>query len=150
MHSLCIVPCGNRKIWGKYPDKGATKAKDVYIGPFTSKCGKYAMHFYPDSWYILSAKYGFLHPDDIIPETYDVTFNDKSTNPITIKELIKQASTKGLNKYNEIVIVAGEDYAKTVRQVFTSKNIRTPLKGCLGIGYMLQQLNDAIKNDMGL
>ena len=67
MCTLCIVPCGNRKIWGKYPDKGATKAKDVYIGPFTSKCGKYAMHFYPDSWYILSAKYGFLHPEDIVP-----------------------------------------------------------------------------------
>ena len=62
MKTLCIVSCGNRKIWDKNPKAGPTKAECVYIGPFAKKCREYALRFYPSSWYILSAKYGFLFP----------------------------------------------------------------------------------------
>jgi len=70
---LCIIPCGNRKIWDKNPNAGPTRAKDVYIGPFAKKCKEYAEKFYLSSWCILSAKYGFLFPDDIVPGSYNVT-----------------------------------------------------------------------------
>jgi len=50
MKVLCIIPCGNRKIWDKNPNTGPTRAKDVYIGPFAKKCKDYAEKFYPSSW----------------------------------------------------------------------------------------------------
>jgi len=76
MKTLCIVPCGNRKIWDKNPNAGPTKVEHVYIGPFAKKCREYAMRFYPSSWCILSAKYGFLFPNDIVPIPYNVSFNE--------------------------------------------------------------------------
>ena len=88
MKTLCIVPCGNRKIWDKNPKAGPTKAECVYIGPFAKKCREYAMRFYPSSWYILSAKYGFLFPDELVTGPYNESFNDRKTNPITTKELL--------------------------------------------------------------
>ena len=96
---LCIVPCGSLKIWDKYPDAGPTKAEDAYIGPFAKTGIEYTKKFYPGSYVILSAKYGFLFPDKVIPENYNVTFKDPSTNPITIEELRRQAKEKGLMKY---------------------------------------------------
>ena len=56
MKTLCIIPCGSKKIWDKYPDLGPQKARDVYIGPFAKKCREYAETFYGESFCILSAK----------------------------------------------------------------------------------------------
>ena len=49
MSTLCIVPCGRKKIWDKFPNHGPTEAKFVYIGPFASKCKEYAEMFFPSS-----------------------------------------------------------------------------------------------------
>jgi len=43
---------------------------------------------------ILSAKYSFLFSNDIVPGTYNVSFNDRKTNPIAIKELSAQVKEK--------------------------------------------------------
>ncbi|AEA46874.1 DUF7664 domain-containing protein [Archaeoglobus veneficus] len=141
---LCVVPCGSRKIWDVNPNAGPTKARDVYIGAFAKACREYAEKFYPNSYVILSAKYGFLFPDDIVPEPYNVTFNDPSTNPISVEELRKQAEEKGLMKYDEIVVIAGSNYANIVRKVFKGKRVTTPLSGLGGIGHMISTLKRAI------
>lgn len=101
MKTLCIVPCGKKKIWEKNPKAGPTKAKNVYIGPFAKKCREYAEKFYPYSWCILSAKYGFLFPNDVVLGPYNVSFNDRKTNPITTKELSAQVIEKDLIIMNE-------------------------------------------------
>lgn len=145
MRTLCIVPCGNRKIWDKNPKAGPTKAEHVYIGPFAKKCREYAMRFYPSSWCILSAKYGFLFPNDIVPYPYNVSFKDKRTNPTTVRELSFQVAKKGLDKYGRIVVLGGKDYAKIVKEAFPKKEIYAPLSDCKGIGYMMGKLNDAIE-----
>lgn len=142
---LCIVPCGILKIWDKNPNAGPTKARDVYIGAFAKKCIEYAEKFYPNSYVILSAKYGFLFPDELIPESYNVTFNDPKTNPISVNELKKQAKQKKLMKYDEIVVVAGSKYVRIVEKVFTGKKITTPLKGLGGMGPMISAMRWAIK-----
>lgn len=144
MKTLCIIPCGNKKIWNKYPESGPTKARDVYIGGFSKKCKEYAELFHSSSWCILSAKYGFLFPDDIIPEPYNVSFNDKKSNPITTSELSSQTKEKGLDNYDKIVVIGGKNYVNMANQVFPEKDISTPLSGCTGIGYMMGALNDAI------
>jgi hypothetical protein len=150
MKTLCIVPCGNRKIWDKTPNIGSTEAKDVYIGPFAKKCREYAMRFYPSSWCILSAKYGFLFPSDIVPGPYNVSFNDRKTNPITTKELSAQMAERKLSNYERIVILGGKNYVEMANEVFSSKEILTPLSDCKGIGYMMGKLNDAIKRGVPL
>lgn len=98
---------GKTKIWDKYPNHGPAPAKDVYIGPFSSKCKQYAELFYPDDWCILSAKYGFLFPEDIVPGPYNVSFNTKKTNPISLKDLSNQIKLKNLDKYEEVVVLGG-------------------------------------------
>jgi len=141
---LCIIPCGNRKIWDKNPNAGPTRARDVYIGPFAKKCKEYAEKFYPSSWCILSAKYGFLFPDDIVPGPYNVTFNDKRTNPISVGELSKQVKEKGLDKYEKILVLGGKKYVSVVKKVFSKKKVYVPLEGYKGIGYMMNRINKAI------
>jgi hypothetical protein len=146
MNTLCIVPCGNRKIWDKNPNTGHTKARYVYIGPFAKKCREYAEIFYPFSWCILSAKYGILYPDDIVPSPYNVSFNNKKTNPITVEGLSVQILERGMDKYNDIVVLGGKNYVKIINAVFLTKEIRTPLSDCKGIGYMMGLLDGAIKS----
>ncbi|MCD6411591.1 MAG: hypothetical protein J7L20_04100 [Thermoplasmata archaeon] len=147
---LCVVPCGSLKIWDRNPNAGPVKARDVYIGNFAKTCIEYAEKFYPNSYVILSAKYGFLFPDEIIPGNYNVTFKDPRTNPIGVEELREQAKEKGLTKYDEIVVVAGSEYVKVVEKVFTGKRIITPLKGLGGMGPMISAMKKAIKEGVEL
>ncbi|MCL0051946.1 hypothetical protein M1M92_00400 [Peptococcaceae bacterium] len=150
MKVLCVIPCGNKKIWDKKPDAGPQKAREVYIGPFASKCKEYAEKFYPSSWVIISAKYGFLFPDDILSGSYNVTFNDKSTNSITIEGLKSQAEEKGLYDYDKIIVLGGKNYVRIVKNVFQNKEIYSPLSDCKGIGYMMGKLKDAIEKGKSL
>lgn len=150
MKKLCIVPCGNKKIWDKSPDVGAKEAKHVYVGPFAGKCREYAEKFYSSSWCILSARYGFLFPDDIIPGPYNVSFNDKRSNPVAAEKLLLQAKEKGLFEYEEIIVLGGRNYTEIIKKVFQAKNIYTPLSNCKGIGIMMGKLNEAIKGGLPL
>jgi hypothetical protein len=127
------------------PKAGATKARNVYVGPFAKKYQQYAETFYPGAWCILSAKHGFLFPDDKVPGPYNVTFNKKATKPIGIEVLANQARKKGLDKFRTIVVIGGRNYVGKINEVFKEKIIETPLKGCKGMGYMMGKMNDAIK-----
>ena len=73
---LVIVPCGQRKIWDKHPQKGATPARYVYIGAPFKVNAKYAEAF-SKYWVILSAKYGLITPEFKIPGPYNITFKKK-------------------------------------------------------------------------
>jgi len=146
MKILAVVPCGKRKIWNVNPCAGPTRARFVYVGPFASKCREYAERFYPNSWVILSAKYGFLFPDDIVPGPYNVTFNDPKTNPIGISELIKQVKSKGLDKYDKIIVLGGRNYVRIVREVFRDKEVYAPLERFRGLGPKMSALNRALSS----
>jgi len=150
MSTICIMPCGNKKIWDKNPDAGPTKARYVYVGSFTSKCQEYAEKFYPESWCILSAKYGFLFPDDIVPGQYDKCFNNKKSHPITIEELKASEAIPEMDKYDNFVVLGGKNYTEVVKNIFTDKNVYNPLSKCKGMGFMMQELNEAIKKNVPL
>jgi len=144
VNTLCVVPCGKSKIWDKHPNAGPTQAKDVYTGPFASSCRQYAQAFYPGAWVILSAKHGFLLPDDRVRGPYEVSFNDPNTHPISSAELGRQAKAKGLDKYDQIVAIAGANYAKRIREALPGKPVRTPLAGASGMGTMMAKLKAAV------
>lgn len=148
MKQLCVIPCGTKKIWSREPDIGAVKAKDAYIGTFHKLCRDYANHFIGD-WVILSAKYGFLWPDDYVPGDYDVTFNKSSTEIMSDEDLKEQAIDKGLDRYNQIIVLTGKKYVPVIETVFSNKDcfIQFPLLECRGIGYMQQLLKEAVKTN---
>mgnify|MGYP000097137404 CR=1 FL=1 len=143
MSILCIVPCSSRKIWDKYPYMSGVRARDAYIGPLTRMAIRYAERFHRGSWVILSAKYGFLSPDDVVPGPYNVTFKLKNTNPIGIEELIRQAQEKGLYGYDVIVVLGGKDYVEVVKRVFKSRRVINPLEG-LSYGKKIKRLKEAL------
>jgi len=144
MRTLCIVPCGKKKIWDENPNAGPTKARDVYIGPFATKCREYALKFYPDSWCIFSSKYGFLFPDELIPENYEARFGDPTSNTISMEELFAQAKKKNLYNYDCYVVLGGKEYVNRVKEVFKQKKIITPISGLSGIGEMMHRLDGLI------
>jgi len=61
---LILVGCGARKL------AHAAPAKDLYTGPLFRAARAYA-EAHADAWYVLSAKYGLVHPDRVI-EPYNV------------------------------------------------------------------------------
>lgn len=144
MKTLCVIPCGNKKIWDKIPELGPQKACEVYVGPFHRKCKEYAMKFHPDDWCILSAKYGFLFPEDKVSGPYNVSFNLKRSKPITKEKLLEQGIKRGIGDYDIIVVLGGKNYTKIIEDVFKDKKVLKPLEGCKGIGYMMQKLNKII------
>ncbi|HHT7238123.1 MULTISPECIES: DUF6884 domain-containing protein [Bacillus cereus group] len=144
MKRLCIIPCGKKKIWDKYPDFGEAEAKDVYISPFGKACQAYAAEFF-ENWVILSAKHGFLRPNDIVQENYDLAFDSKRNEIISIEQLQKQMIEKDLLQFDEIVLLAGKKHKKVVTKLYPEEIITYPLEGCRGIGYMLQRLKGAVE-----
>jgi len=150
LNSLCIIPCGKRKIWDKFPDIGPTAAREVYSGPFAKKCKEYAEKFHPDSWIILSAKHGFLFPDDIVPGPYEVTFNKKSTNPVRINDLIKQAKEKEISGYQRFIVLGGKQYAAIACQVFAGKTVEAPVSGLSGLDEIMRRIKIATESNQSL
>ncbi|HCF55465.1 MAG TPA: hypothetical protein DEU03_20520 [Bacillus sp. (in: Bacteria)] len=144
MKRICIIPCGKKKIWDKHSDYGPMEAKDVYISPFGKACQAYATMFF-ENWVILSAKHGFLRPSDIVLENYDLAFDSKSDEVISIEQLQKQMVDKSLLQFDEIVLLAGKKHKKVVTKLYPEEMITYPLEGCKGIGYMLQRLKEAVK-----
>jgi len=150
VRNLCIASCGHKKIWDNNPNAGPTEARYAYIGPFAKKCIEYAEKFYPSSWCVLSAKCGFLLPDDEIARNYNVSFSYPLSNPISVTELSDQVVKKGYDEYDQIVVLGGRIYAEVVQGVFPRTRISTPLSNCRGIGYMMQKLKQAIERGVAL
>lgn len=129
MKSLVVISCGKKKIWDIDPQAGPTPARDVYQGPPFKANREYAEKFARDSWLILSAKYGFISPDFVIPGNYNVTFNNETSNPVSIMDLREQVRGRGLDQFDEVVVLGGSSYARAVRAAFegTKARILAPL-----------------------
>lgn len=99
---------------------------------------------------VFSAKHGFLFPDDIVPGQYNISFNDRKTNPITLKKLSSQVVEIRLDNFEKIVVLGGKNYVNIIKKVFFGKDIYIPLSDRKGIGYMISILNDAMKRGFPL
>lgn len=145
MKQLSIIPCGKKKIWDKTPSHGPACTKDTYIGTFHMLCRRYALE-YTDQWVVLSAKHGFLLPEDIVEENYDVTFNQNSNEIITLEKLRSQVLEKGLNQFDELIILTGKKYKKVIEGSFEQKTtMKYPLANYGGMGYMQQALKESVE-----
>lgn len=146
-NKLCIVPCGSAKIWDKDPNRGPTEAQHIYTGVFAAACQRYAKAFY-ENWMILSAKYGFLMPEDVIPGPYDVSFLKASNEQITMEALKDQARDKKFYDYTNIVVLGGKHYVSRIQALLKEhQNLSLPLSDCKGMGYMLQKISQSLETN---
>lgn len=137
MRTLVVVPCGAKKIWADHPGFGAVVARDAYTGvPF--RINRAYAQTVGDDWVILSAKYGFLRPDDVIPGPYEVTFKRKTTNPVGVGVLRQQRQAMQLDAYARVIGLGGVDYRGALQAAFeSSAALVFPFAG-LALGYGLQ------------
>ncbi len=146
MTSIAIIPCGKSKIWDKHTLAGAVPAERAYTGTLFRLSREYAVK-YCDSWLILSAKYGIIRPDFIIPEPYEVTFNRPSRDVVTADILRIQAADLGLTGASRIVVLGGKAYCSAVKSALAgsafSGEMEFPVLG-LPIGKMLGHLKRAV------
>jgi len=150
MNEVCIIPCGNKKIWSIEPSRREVEAKEAYIGTFHRLCKSYADHFF-DDYLILSAKHGFLRANDLVDGSYDVNFSMNTKEVITIEELKTQFSNKGLNTYDRFVVLTGKKYFPILDQTVRAETeLIFPLLNCSGIGFMQRELKQAVENNIPL
>lgn len=142
---LVIVPCGRSKIWDKHPTAGPTPAKDAYTGvPF--KLNRQYAESFCNAWVILSAKYGFIPPDFVLPGPYEVTFKRKSSNPVSVEVLQAQVVTQRLSDFAIIIGLGGKEYRSAIESAFhqTPVELLFPFAG-LPIGKSMQATKRAIE-----
>jgi hypothetical protein len=141
---LIVVACGKAKIWDKDRRAGATRAEEAYVGsPFLIN-KRYAIKF-AARWIILSAKYGYIDPDFLIPGPYNVTFKDPRTKPISIEQLQQQVKSNGLFRFNRIVGLGGStEYRNIIKATLgRSGTVQFPTRG-LRIGQAMSRIKKAI------
>jgi len=136
---IVLVSCVKNKTTISMP------AQDLYISDLFQKSSAYAK-LIGDSWYILSAKYGLLSPDQVI-EPYEKTLNKigvgerKSWAKSVISDLAKIV-TPG----DEVVFLAGVKYRENLIHPLKKmgSKISVPMEG-LSFGNQLKWL----KNQLG-
>ena len=145
--TLVVIPCGKAKIWDTQPNAGPTPARDAYIGAPFKVNRRFAERKGAD-WRILSAKYGFIGPDFVIPGNYDVAFNRPSSKPIGLVELQSQIRSQGLTVYETIIGLGGVAYLEILRRTFAGTAVRLifPFQG-LGLGKGMQAVKAATAQD---
>lgn len=143
---LIIIPCGRRKIWDAEPHHGPSRAADAYTGTLYTLNRAYAESF-GDRWVVLSAKYGFIEPDFRIPGPYDVTLNQKSTDPTGVESLQQQVEDLQLARYGIVAGLGGASYREVITTAFAPHPVQLvyPFAG-LPIGRMLQATKRAVAN----
>lgn len=142
---LVVVPCGHLKVWHREPNSGPAAARNAYIGTPFKFNREYAERF-GERWVILSAKYGFVTPDCLIPGPYDVTFKRKSSGQIALETLVRQVIDLGLDGFKTVVSLGGSEYRAVVQRAFSHSpaNITAPFMG-LPIGRMMRAVKLAIR-----
>ena len=146
---LVIVPCGKAKVWDKRPDAGPTAACDAYVGAPFRVNRKYAERF-GDVWVILSAKYGFVRPNEAIPEPYDVTFKRRASHPVGVGTLRRQVRERGLDRFDEVVGLGGKEYRAAIEGAFAGSAVRLrfPFAG-LALGPSMSATKGATEREAG-
>jgi hypothetical protein len=114
---LVIVPCAKSKIWKRNPNAGPTPAREVYASAVFTVNREFAMK-YGDAWVILSAKYGFIDPSFVIPESYEVTFKNPVTQPICFAALAEQVDGQKLYEFGRIIALGGPAYRRAIEYAF--------------------------------
>ena len=137
MQHIYLVACAGTKQDTPAP------AKDLYISSLFSKSREYAQNN-ADSWFILSAKHGLLHPDTVTAP-YNLTVNTmpRAERRIWAKQVLHNLKPL-LEEGDNVTLLAGKRYREDLVTPLEAQGcvIHLPLDG-LSIGKQLQWLNQA-------
>lgn len=135
---MYLVSCVGKKLARPAP------AKELYVSAWFLKARKYVESSGGD-WFILSAQYGLVHPDQVI-EPYELTLNrmakpDRKKWAAGVFDRLLPHLKPGLS----VTILAGSRYREFLEDRLTSKSAKVlvPMRG-LGIGQQLKWLTDAV------
>lgn len=147
---LAILTCTKRKIFQKKVLKFA-KAKDAYIGS-VFKLAKEYCETKQIPYVILSAKYGFLLPSDVISD-YNISFKNKRDNVVsdervikTFERVLQYYKSQGLEDIVLLSFAISDDYQKRIELV--SKLFNLPVVKPiykLPIGKALQKIKSLLR-----
>jgi len=132
MSRVVLISCVSRKL------NHRAKARDIYVSDLFRKSLAYAQRLQPDAVYILSAKYGLVHPDDEL-EPYDLTL---TFMPINAARAWADGVLRSLRERTDVggdhfILLAGEKYRRFL--VPHLRSVEVPMLG-LGIGQQLHFL----------
>jgi hypothetical protein len=97
----------------KTKGKADAPARDLYTSPLFRGMRRYAERN-TNAWYILSAKYGLLRPDEVV-SYYEQTLKDlRKADRLAWAERVQQALLKLLPPGAEVVILAGNRYRENL------------------------------------
>ena len=127
-----LVGCGAKKL------DHAAPARDLYTGSLFRKAAAHA-EATCDRWYVLSAKHGLIHPDDVI-EPYDAVLGGSS--PDWDERVRAQLATELADVPRVLLVaLAGKRYRGILHPCQWPYEI--PMRG-LGIGQQLGWLTERI------
>lgn len=141
---VVIIACGKAKVWDRRPEVGTVPAREAYTGyPF--RVNRAYAEAFADRWFILSAKYGLLLPDDPIDGPYEVSFLRRRTGPISAGTVRTQAERHGLAGAPEVVVLGGSAYRSVIEEALagSAAEVHAPFAG-LGIGKMIKATKAAV------
>ncbi len=111
-----------------------SKARDLYRSDWFIKARAY-VEAQNAEWFILSAKYGVVHPEQLI-HPYDVTLNNMSAEErqAWAREVVDQLRTK-CGRGDRVIFLAGQRYREYLIPALTGWGceVETPMSG-MGIG----------------
>jgi cytoplasmic iron level regulating protein YaaA (DUF328/UPF0246 family) len=135
MDVIGLVQCGAQKKATVAP------AKDLYISSLFKK-SKSFVESKCDKWFILSAKYGLLLPEQVV-EPYNETLKSYSVKERAIwAESVFEDISKHINSGDKIIFLAGNCYGQFLIPKLQAMGIQieVPMKG-LRIGEQLHYLD---------
>lgn len=144
--TIVLCMCGSDK--DPKSKQEPVRADEIYTGEFAESSLAYARKQYGNkentTIYILSAKYGLLPLHKKI-KYYDAYLGDFSAGQKEkwrdmVVDQLKQAHYN--LETDKFVFITGSSYYEPFEGII--KHMKTPMKNCTGMGYMLQWLKDRI------
>ena len=135
LSDLVLVSCVSKKRASPVP------ARDLYVSDLFRKARAYVEQL-GRPWFVLSAKYGLVHPDEVI-EPYDVTLNNMGTAKRRCwAHGVLTNLTPHLERVDSITFLAGQRYREFLEQPLRARGliVNVPMRW-LKIGEQLRWLN---------
>jgi cytoplasmic iron level regulating protein YaaA (DUF328/UPF0246 family) len=134
MTRVALVSCVKQKR------NAAAPARDLYLSQLFRGLRKYA-ETHADTWYILSAEYGVLRPEQVV-EPYERTLNRMpKRDRLAWGEKVQQQLLDLVPVDAEVILLAGQRYREDIEPFLRKRghSVSVPLQG-LQIGKQLQRL----------
>jgi cytoplasmic iron level regulating protein YaaA (DUF328/UPF0246 family) len=136
---VALASCVNQKR------DTAAPARDLYLSLLFRGLRQYA-ETHADIWYILSAEYGVLRPEQVV-KPYERTLNAMAKRDrLAWAEKVQQQLLELLPADAEVILLAGQRYREDIEPFLRNRgySVSVPLQG-LQIGKQLQRLKQVSK-----